>query len=120
MRTLTPGSITTLTTNPIWTVQTAQAAHAVVVPKTYAEASDVEQAGTPVEGDSSVRRVKLGAMDAVQAILKKDGISGFWRGIGPALILVINPVIQVRLRAAARSVIAHDSTLRSSDSSLCS
>jgi len=78
-------------------VQTAQAAHAVVVPKTGTEANDVEQTGTPVEGDPTVRRVKLSAMDAVQAILKKDGVSGFWRGIGPALILVINPVIQVRL-----------------------
>lgn len=78
-------------------MQTAQAAHAVVVPKTNTEATDAEQAGTPVEGDPTVRRVKLSAMDAVQAILKKDGVSGFWRGIGPALILVINPVIQVRL-----------------------
>ena len=27
-------------------------------------------------------------------ILAKDGLSAFWRGIGPALILVINPVLQ--------------------------
>jgi adenine nucleotide transporter 17 len=33
-------------------------------------------------------------MDAVSAILRKDGPSGLWRGIGPALILVINPIIQ--------------------------
>lgn len=94
---LRTGSITTLATNPIWTVQTAQSAHAVIVPKTYAEAADAEKAGTPVEGDTSVRKVKLGAFDAVSAILKKDGLTGFWRGIGPALILVINPVIQVGL-----------------------
>jgi len=93
---VTIGSITTLTTNPIWTVQTAQSAHAVIVPKTYAEATDVEKAGTPVEGDNTVRRVKLSAIDAAHAILKKDGLAGFWRGIGPALVLVINPVIQVR------------------------
>ena len=41
------------------------------------------------------KRVKLSAMDAVRAIVKKDGPTGLWRGIGPALILVINPIIQV-------------------------
>lgn len=98
------GSITTLTTNPIWTVQTAQSAHAVIVPKTQAEASDVEKAGTPVEGDAGVSRIKLSAIDAAHAILKKDGLKGFWRGIGPALVLVINPVIQVsRLDGAGDS-----------------
>lgn len=30
----------------------------------------------------------------MQHILRKDGIAAFWRGIGPALVLVINPVIQ--------------------------
>lgn len=31
---------------------------------------------------------------AIEKIVSKDGLAGFWRGIGPALVLVINPVIQ--------------------------
>ena len=33
-------------------------------------------------------------LTAAKEILHNDGLLGFWRGIGPALILVINPVIQ--------------------------
>jgi solute carrier family 25 (peroxisomal adenine nucleotide transporter), member 17 len=37
---------------------------------------------------------KLSMLDAVKLIVAKDGIEGLWRGIGPALVLVINPVLQ--------------------------
>lgn len=37
---------------------------------------------------------KLGLIATIQHILRKDGLAAFWRGIGPALVLVINPVIQ--------------------------
>lgn len=43
------------------------------------------------------KKVKPSAMEAAGEIYNKDGVKGFWRGIGPALILVINPVIQVEL-----------------------
>jgi adenine nucleotide transporter 17 len=36
----------------------------------------------------------LGLLETVRMILAKDGLSAFWRGIGPALVLVINPVLQ--------------------------
>lgn len=38
---------------------------------------------------------QLSAAEATAAIIQSDGLKGLWRGIGPALILVINPVIQV-------------------------
>lgn len=53
---------------------------------------------------------KLGFLETIQSILAKDGVGyvlrrpvvskvltpfrAFWRGIGPALVLVINPVLQ--------------------------
>lgn len=37
---------------------------------------------------------KLGFFETIQNILAKDGVGAFWRGIGPALVLVINPVLQ--------------------------
>jgi adenine nucleotide transporter 17 len=76
------GSITTLVTNPIWTVQTAQSTNAVTVPSS----SSASPGGT--------KKVKLSATAAARDIINKDGLAGLWRGLGPALVLVINPVIQ--------------------------
>lgn len=36
---------------------------------------------------------KLGFLQTVKKIYEKDGLAAFWRGVGPALILVINPII---------------------------
>ncbi|KAF9058179.1 mitochondrial carrier domain-containing protein [Panaeolus papilionaceus] len=73
---LIAGSATTLISNPIWVVQTSQA---------------VRTLGT----DASQKSVKkLGFFETAQNIIAKDGIAAFWRGIGPALVLVINPIIQ--------------------------
>lgn len=83
---LIAGSITTLTTNPIWTIQTAQSTHAV---KSLKAAKEQD-----ADGSVPVKKVKLSMRDAALQILKNDGLAGFWRGIGPALVLVINPVIQ--------------------------
>ena len=33
-------------------------------------------------------------VQAIRAILAKEGLKGFFRGLGPALVLVINPVLQ--------------------------
>lgn len=33
-------------------------------------------------------------LETIQTILAKDGPKGFFRGLGPALVLVINPVLQ--------------------------
>lgn len=86
------GSITTLTTNPIWTVQTAQSTRSTLAP---GSSDGVE-----------TKKVKPSALQAAQAIYDKDGITGFWRGIGPALILVINPVIQVSPTPSNSHIIA--------------
>ncbi|KAG6821256.1 hypothetical protein H0H93_002366 [Arthromyces matolae] len=93
---LIAGSATTLISNPIWVVQTSQAV------RTLNQAS--------VDGPSIPR--KLGFIQTVKNIVAKDGIQqvflslfirtyilisnfrAFWRGIGPALVLVINPVLQ--------------------------
>ncbi|KAF9247103.1 peroxisomal membrane protein PMP47B [Melanogaster broomeanus] len=69
---LIAGSATTIISNPIWVVQTSQAT-------SHSSASNIR---------------KLGVLETIEKILSKDGLAGFWRGIGPALVLVINPVIQ--------------------------
>lgn len=73
------GSTTTIISNPIWVVQTSQVVHSANANLPDAFAS---------------RPKKLGVFEAIEKILSKDGPAGFWRGIRPALALVINPVIQ--------------------------
>lgn len=75
---LIAGSATTIISNPIWVVQTSQAV------RTLNEGSS----------NASGRPKRPGFMETVRGILAKDGIRAFWRGIGPALVLVMNPVIQ--------------------------
>ncbi|KAF8165368.1 mitochondrial carrier domain-containing protein [Crassisporium funariophilum] len=74
---LIAGSATTLISNPIWVVQTSQA---------------VRTLGSGSNQPAIIK--KLGFFETVQNILAKDGLGAFWRGIGPALILVMNPIIQ--------------------------
>ncbi|KAJ2931628.1 hypothetical protein H1R20_g5397, partial [Candolleomyces eurysporus] len=72
---LIAGSATTIISNPIWVVQTSQAVRTL-------------------SSDSSVQVKKLGFFESAKNIIAKDGVGAFWRGIGPALVLVINPIIQ--------------------------
>jgi solute carrier family 25 (peroxisomal adenine nucleotide transporter), member 17 len=67
--------------NPIWVVQTSQAVRTLDF-----EPADPSNLGVVVK--------KLGFIETVQHILAKDGVGAFWRGIGPALVLVVNPVLQ--------------------------
>ncbi|GFZ45945.1 hypothetical protein JCM24511_03678 [Saitozyma sp. JCM 24511] len=86
---LIAGSITTLATNPIWTVQTAQSTRSVTVRE-----PDVEAEASAASSEKPLRQIKPSALSVARDIISESGVSGLWRGIGPALILVINPVIQ--------------------------
>jgi len=72
------GSATTIISNPIWVIQTSQAVRVVNDPS----------------ADSSQKVKKLGFIQTIRTILANGGIEAFWRGIGPALVLVANPVLQ--------------------------
>ncbi|KIK95637.1 hypothetical protein PAXRUDRAFT_32861 [Paxillus rubicundulus Ve08.2h10] len=76
---LIAGSATAIISNPIWVIQTSQA---------------VQSAGTTLPDPSASKPRKIGAVETIEKIISKDGLAGFWRGIGPALVLVINPIIQ--------------------------
>ncbi|KAG0709608.1 mitochondrial carrier domain-containing protein [Suillus ampliporus] len=75
------GSATTIISNPIWVVQTSQAVRTV-------EPSPSEQSHLR----AAPRRPSV--FQTIQTILAKDGLNGFFRGLGPALVLVVNPVLQ--------------------------
>ncbi|EJF62241.1 mitochondrial carrier [Dichomitus squalens] len=78
---LIAGSATTVISNPIWVVQTTQAVY------TLPDPDKASPEGAP-------RAERPGILQTIQHILRKDGIAAFWRGLGPALVLVINPIIQ--------------------------
>lgn len=69
------GTATTILSNPIWVIQTSQAIRTL-----------------PSESDPVTK--KMGFLETAKHIVRKDGIGAFWRGIYPALVLVINPILQ--------------------------
>ncbi|KAH8830859.1 mitochondrial carrier [Flagelloscypha sp. PMI_526] len=78
---LIAGSATTIISNPIWVVQTAQAVHSMEVPQ-----------ADPANPQPIVK--KPGIIETAKQLIAKEGIQALWRGVGPALVLVINPIIQ--------------------------
>ncbi|KAI0638575.1 mitochondrial carrier [Trametes polyzona] len=80
---LIAGSATTVISNPIWVVQTTQAVYSMN-----------EQPAASEGGEPKAPRARPGILKTIQYILRKDGITALWRGLGPALVLVINPIIQ--------------------------
>jgi solute carrier family 25 (peroxisomal adenine nucleotide transporter), member 17 len=80
------GSLTVLITNPIWVVNTRM---------TTMSASKEE----PVLPTSSKladqnQQKKLSTLGVAFKILREDGMTGFFAGVMPALVLVINPILQ--------------------------
>jgi len=85
---LIAGSATTIITNPIWVIQTSQAVQTL-----------------EHDAQSNVPRTKFGFLETIRRILARDGLQGFWRGIGPALALVINPVLQYTVFEQLKNVL---------------
>jgi adenine nucleotide transporter 17 len=93
------GGATTIISNPIWVVQTSQVVRTLDV----------------FPADPSHPKVvvkKLGFIETMQNILAKDGVGALWRGIGPALVLVINPVLQYTFFEQLKNTIIKRRTAR--------
>lgn len=88
------GSATTVASNPFWVIQTTQTTAA--------------RASTPGK--------RPGFLQTIQSILKTGGLPALWRGLGPALVLVINPVLQYTVFEQLKNVLVRRRTaaLRSS------
>lgn len=77
------GAATVLITNPIWVVNTR-----MTTKKDSLEES-ASSSGTPAR-----KPQKATAVSTFLSIIKEDGPASLWQGLIPALILVINPIIQ--------------------------
>ncbi|KAI9462048.1 mitochondrial carrier [Russula earlei] len=78
---LIAGSATTVLSNPIWVIQTAQTVSGM----------DAVSAETPTTVPPPTR---LGLFATAARLLRTGGVAAFFRGLGPALVLVVNPVLQ--------------------------
>ena len=85
---LIAGSATTVISNPIWVVQTTQAVCSL--PPSGGGDSVTSEAPTAPAAPAPRQSI----LQTVCHILEKDGFAAFWRGLGPALVLVVNPIIQ--------------------------
>lgn len=81
---LLSGTATALISNPIWVVNTRQATK-VIQPAS----------GRDADGKPLVKKiVRASFLNTLRSIVEKDGVGALWKGIGPALVLVTNPVLQ--------------------------
>ncbi|KAI8806450.1 mitochondrial carrier domain-containing protein [Cladochytrium replicatum] len=86
------GAATAIMTNPIWVVNTRQ-----TVKKQPAD-EDAKPGPTAAQ--------KLGFFQTALKIVKEDGVQGLFQGIVPALILVINPIIQYTVFEQLKAVMS--------------
>ncbi|TLD33736.1 hypothetical protein PspLS_00907 [Pyricularia sp. CBS 133598] len=98
------GSATVLITNPIWVVNTRMTTRKQQV----AQATDEEKAAEEGQADGAdkaetgvVKAPKVepapGTMATLLALLRHEGPQALFRGVMPALVLVINPILQYTL-----------------------
>lgn len=80
------GTATTVSTNPIWIVNTRQTVRVGVTE------TDPKAAAAATSKAVAVKR--LGFLQTMQKIIREEGPLALWKGLGPALVLVINPVLQ--------------------------
>ncbi|KAI9024001.1 mitochondrial carrier domain-containing protein [Hyaloraphidium curvatum] len=73
------GAATAIATNPVWVVNTRLAVRKDTLDETTGEKKAVASKST---------------FQAAQEVYREEGIQGFFKGVVPALILVINPIIQ--------------------------
>ncbi|KAK4052072.1 hypothetical protein OIV83_002366 [Microbotryomycetes sp. JL201] len=84
------GAATSILSNPIWVVNTRQTVRTTVA---AADKGLPQAQGKP----KVVVEKKLNVIQTILHILKTDGPAAFFHGLGPALVLVSNPILQFTL-----------------------
>lgn len=104
------GAATSILSNPIWVVNTRQTVRTTVLAD-----SALPTANSP----KAVVEKKLNVLQTILHILRTDGFWAFFHGLGPALILVSNPILQFTVSSALAFMSPrHSLTLHAVDSYL--
>ncbi|GAA5979507.1 hypothetical protein JCM11641_005417 [Rhodosporidiobolus odoratus] len=96
------GAATSIASNPIWVVNTRQTVRTTV-------------AADPSSSFGSTKAViekRRGIWQTVLDIVRTDGLRAFWHGLGPALILVSNPILQFTLFEQLKNLILRRRAVR--------
>jgi solute carrier family 25 (peroxisomal adenine nucleotide transporter), member 17 len=87
------GSATVLLTNPIWVVNTRMTARSNSSTPSSPENAEKESLPTPSTASSS-KPSKPSTIATLRAIVRDEGVRALFSGVLPALVLVINPILQ--------------------------
>lgn len=101
---LIAGTATTLISNPLWVIQTSQAVRSMQDSRQEASKSTEDPSAEPKATKTQTGRPNI--LQTARMIIAKDGWQAFWRGIGPALALVINPIIQYTVFEQLKNLLA--------------
>jgi adenine nucleotide transporter 17 len=93
------GSATVLCTNPIWVVNTRMTAR-----KRSASMSS-PGGGKPTLAEPQGTPAAPSTIDEIRALLKEGGLGAFFAGVMPALVLVINPILQYTIFEQLKNVL---------------
>jgi len=91
------GCVNVLMTLPIWTIVTRMQANVKKREEASEESESEEDVTREVEKkrrDKSKRRGKPSFFDVAAEIARDGGITGFWQGLTPSLVMVSNPALQ--------------------------
>src|SRR5271169_3067226 len=98
---LIAGSATVILTNPIWVVNTRETAR-----KDIEEHKEHDLKTLPaIEAAEKAAQCKIGFVKILMDIVKSEGLGALWSGVIPALVLVINPIIQYTVFEQLKTVL---------------
>jgi len=98
---LIAGSATVILTNPIWVVNTRQTARKDIDDHQEHELKNLP----PTEAAKEVAQRASGFVKMMLDIVKSEGIGALWSGVMPALVLVVNPIIQYTIFEQLKTVV---------------
>lgn len=87
------GSATVMLTNPIWVINTRMTAR------------ENEGDALPTKEGEAPKKVKPGTISTLLKILREDGFMRLFAGVLPALVLVINPILQYTIFEQLKQVV---------------
>ena len=98
---LVAGSATVILTNPIWVVNTRETARKDVVEHKDVDLKDLQ----PAEAAKEVASRATGFLRILRDIIKTEGVGALWSGVIPALVLVVNPIIQYTVFEQLKTIV---------------